>query len=161
MAKGKMASVPLATTKAETQAETQDAATEDTEQPRHGDPFIGLEVKNLKPFTSSKDLPADRVEDRTGTDAGGNVVHTGRTIFCGAPRFYMERTEKGWYNLIGKYRNGKGIGSRNLRTIKPRDMGRVPAGTPQVLVDRMKRDNAIFETLTKLKIPVFMQGHTP
>lgn len=136
------------------------------EMPRRGDPFDGLRVEDMKPYTTSEELPEDRVEWGGGKNTAGQAVGT-RVIYCGAPRFYLShvRTNPAGlvvYNLIGKYRNGKGVGSRNLRTLKIMKSNKKSTGMSRVLADDRKRDAQWFDTLTKVnKIPVYAIGQEP
>lgn len=133
------------------------------EQPRRGDPFAGLGIEDMKPYTGNDDLPQDRVEYGKGTTNAGQSVET-RVIYCGAPRFYLEHTRTNpagirVYNLIGKYRNGKGVGSRNIRTLKVMPKNKMSTGMSRVLVQDRRRDAEWLETLTKKnKIPVYGVG---
>lgn len=142
------------------------AEVEAKEAPKRGDPFEGIRIEDMKPYTTAEELPDDEVKYRMGkTNAGQNVE--GRTILCGAPRFYLEHTRTNpaglrVYNLIGKYRNGKGIGSRNLRVLKVMKKNKMSTSMSRLLVQDRLRDQQWFDTLTKKNgIPVYGIGEAP
>src|SRR5687767_10163977 len=126
---------------------------EKAEKPKIGDPFEGIRFEDMKPYTSSEELPTDKVEYHKGkSDEGGTIER--RTIWCGAPRFYLEHTRTNpaglkVYNLIGKYRNGKGVGSRNARVLKVMPKNKGTTGMSPRLAQDRKRDQEIFDLLTK------------
>lgn len=157
MAKGEGAGAP---------PEAVGGAKERKEKPRAGDPFQDIRFEDLKPYTTADELPEDRVEYHSGkTDEGGTTQR--RTVYCGAPRFYLEHTRTNpagikVYNLVGKYRNGKGVGSRNARVLKVMPRNKATTGMSPRLAQDRKRDAEIFELLTKVRgIPVYQPGEAP
>ena len=90
------------------------------QEPQKRDPFDGLKFEDLKPYTGTKDLPPDKVEFEERKNEKGTVVVDRRIVVVGEPRFYMTRNARGWISVIAVYRNGKGVGRRNIRTLKPK-----------------------------------------
>lgn len=124
---------------------------QETEKQRWGkDPFEGLELKDLKPFTTRAELPKALTEMDSWENKEGHKIYK-RRVACGEPRFFMEQNPGGRINLIGKYENGKGVAQRNIRTIKP---FKDTQGLPKELVERYKEDKRIFAQLKDQGIPV-------
>lgn len=123
---------------------------------KKSDPFAGLAFEDCLPYTNDDDLPMDDVHYFETKNGNGQKV-TNRKIYCGEPRFYLEQNVKAggdWWNLIGRYRNGKGVGQKNIRTFKPKDLNRM-GNIPAVLADQIKYDNKWLKFLRdERKLPV-------
>ena len=124
---------------------------------RKVDPFDGLKIEDCLPYTNDEDLPMDEVlYKKTKDNMGRDSVS--RKIYCGEPRFFLEQNMRAggdWWNLIGRYRNGKGVGQRNVRTMKPKDETRLGAGVNPVILERIRNDNKALKQLLEVqKIPV-------
>lgn len=123
---------------------------------KKSDPFAGLKFEDCIPYTNDDALPPDDVHYFETKNSQGQKV-TNRKIYCGEPRFFLEQNVKAggdWWNLIGRYRNGKGVGQRNIRTFKPKDLNRM-GNVSAVIADQVKHDNKWLAFLRdERKLPV-------
>ena len=121
------------------------------------DPFEGLKLEDCKPFVSREELPEADVKIESWKNSEGHVMSK-RRVASGEPRFLLEQCPSRWLNLIGIYRNGKGVARKNVRTLKPtKDTN----GLNPMMVAHIKEDKRIFEQLKKQKIPVYAAGQLP
>lgn len=123
---------------------------------RKRDPFEGVRLEDCQPYDPDVELPPAQVDYKYKTIEGKR--HTvARSIFCGEPRFYLERSKKGWFNLVGVYSNGKGTGRRNIRTLKPRGK-RSLDGVRADIAAQVRRDRDSMKLLKANKIPIYEHG---
>jgi len=116
------------------------------------DPFEGVKVEDVIPFTSREELPEADVKFTEFTNTKGELLNK-RDVACGAGRVYMEQSAKGWIHLIGIYKNGKGVATRNLRTLKPfKNTDGMPPG---VLRSSLLEDKRVFKLLQDKGVKVF------
>lgn len=128
--------------------------------PRRGDPFVELRIEDCKPYKGRDELQSGRVEagDPVVNDRGERIGSGKPVVMCGEPRFYLEQTRYGWINLIGIYHKGNSVGTRNIRTLKVKQ---VSPGAPKSNVERQERDTAILKQLRGQGLPTFQAGENP
>ena len=86
---------------------------------RGSNPFEGLTLDELKPLVEGEALPEPEVKFTERISDKGTKVVTPKVIRAGEPRFFMERNQRGWVLLIGKYMDYNGSRQHSLRTLKP------------------------------------------
>ena len=113
--------------------------------------FEDLRLEDCEPYFEGDALPDAKVEYHETKNRDGQIVVT-RSIWCGQPKFYLERNPNGWLNLIAKYKNGKGVATRNIRTLKPRDPNKM-MGMHPLIQERARKDKQILDQLRKQGVP--------
>ena len=108
-------------------------------------PFDGVQVSDLKPYTTRQELPPAKVEYDEYVNEKGQKVVTPKLISCGEPRVYLQRTPKGWINVVGIWKDVNGTCTMLLRTLKPKLKDSADPGARR----RGQEDAAIYEELRK------------
>lgn len=99
----------------------------------------------------------ESVDKRLNPNTGREELY-GRVIRSGEPRFFLDQNERGNYNLIAVYQNGKGTARKSLNTFKHRNIEHTrelyPRLTPRQLemFERQNRDLKFL--LEDAKLPV-------